>query len=199
MTFLNLLEYIGTIAFAISGAMVGIENRMDIFGVVMLGLTTAVGGGILRDAILGIHPPTIFNNPITLILAFAFALACFMSKPRACFKKAELSIQIMDAIGLGIFTVVGVETTLAYNNFFLSVFIGTLTAVGGGALRDIFAHIDLAIFTRHFYACTAIIGSITSFFLFKINDNLSIIVTFFVIFTLRMLAIKYKWNLPKAK
>lgn len=112
MTFLNLLEYIGTIAFAISGAMVGIENRMDIFGVVMLGLTTAVGGG---------------------------------------------------------------------------------------ALRDIFAHIDLAIFTRHFYACAAIIGSITSFFLFKINDNLSIIVTFFVIFTLRMLAIKYKWNLPKAK
>ena len=105
----------------------------------------------------------------------------------------------MDAIGLGIFTVVGVETTLAYNNFFLSVFIGTLTAVGGGALRDIFAHIDLAIFTRHFYACAAIIGSITSFFLFKINDNLSIIVTFFVIFTLRMLAIKYKWNLPKAK
>ena len=190
MTFLNLLEYIGTIAFAISGAMVGIENRMDIFGVAMLGL---------RDALLGINPPSIFNNPITLILAFAFALACFMSKPRAYFKKAELSIQIMDAIGLGIFTVVGVETTLAYNNFFLSVFIGTLTAVGGGALRDIFAHIDLAIFTRHFYACAAIIGSITSFFLFKINDNLSIIVTFFVIFILRMLAIKYKWNLPKAK
>ena len=93
MTFLNLLEYIGTIAFAISGAMVGIENRMDIFGVVMLGLTTAVGGGILRDALLGINPPSIFNNPITLILAFVFALACFMSKPRACFKKAELSIE----------------------------------------------------------------------------------------------------------
>ena len=75
MTFLNLLEYIGTIAFAISGAMVGIKNRMDIFGVAMLGLTTAVGGGILRDALLGINPPSIFNNPITLILAFAFALA----------------------------------------------------------------------------------------------------------------------------
>ena len=91
MTFLNLLEYIGTIAFAISGAMVGIENRMDIFGVVMLGLTTAVGGGILRDTLLGIHPPSIFNNPITLILAFVFSLACFKSKLRAYFKKAELT------------------------------------------------------------------------------------------------------------
>lgn len=199
MTFLNLLEYIGTIAFSISGAMVAIENKMDLFGVIMLGLTTAVGGGMMRDVILGINPPSIFNSPITLVIALVTAFVCFLSKCRTYVKKAKMSIQVMDAIGLAIFTIVGVEASLPYSNFLLSIFIGTLTAVGGGALRDIFAHSDLYIFTKHFYACAAIIGSIVAFFLFKINDNLAIIVTFGVILTLRLLAIKYKWNLPKAK
>lgn len=199
MLLLNLLEYIGTIAFSISGAIVAIKNKMDLFGVIMLGLTTAVGGGMLRDIILGIRPPSVFNSPFTLILAIITSFICFLSKIRTYLKKGELLIQIMDAVGLAIFTIVGVEASLKYQNLFLSLFIGTLTGVGGGALRDIFAHKDLYIFTKHFYACASIIGSLIAFYLFKIDNNLAIIISFLVIFTLRLLAIKYKWNLPKAK
>lgn len=199
MSLLTLLEYIGTVAFSISGAMVAIDNKMDIFGVVMLGLTTAVGGGMLRDVILGNNPPMIFNSPFTILLAIFVAVICFLPSVRKYIKKADITIQIMDAIGLAIFTIVGVETSIDYNNLLLSIFVGTLTGVGGGALRDIFAHNDLYIFTKHFYACAAIIGSIVCFYLFKINDNLSILVSFAVIFVLRLCAMKYKWNLPKAK
>lgn len=199
MTLLNLLEYIGTVAFSISGAMVAIENKMDIFGVVMLGLTTAVGGGMLRDVILGINPPSIFSNYFTIILAIITAIVCFLPRVRKYIKKADITIQVMDAIGLSIFTIVGVETSLSYNNFLLSIFVGALTGVGGGALRDIFAHNDLYIFTKHFYACASIIGAIVCFYLFKVNDNLSILVSFFIVFVLRICAMKYKWNLPKAK
>ena len=195
MSLLTLLEYIGTVAFSISGAMVAIDNKMDIFGVVMLGLTTAVGGGMLRDVILGNNPPMIFNSPFTIFVA----VICFLPSVRKYIKKADITIQIMDAIGLAIFTIVGVETSIDYNNLLLSIFVGTLTGVGGGALRDIFAHNDLYIFTKHFYACAAIIGSIVCFYLFKINDNLTILVSFAVIFVLRLCAMKYKWNLPKAK
>ncbi len=199
MSLLELFEYIGTIAFSISGAMVAIENKMDIFGVVMLALTTAVGGGMLRDIILGNNPPLIFNSPFTIMLAIGVGIICFLPSVRKYIKKADLTIQIMDSIGLAIFTVVGTETSIVYNNLLLSIFVGTLTGVGGGALRDIFAHNDLYIFTKHFYACACIIGAIVCFYLFKINDNLSILVSFIVIFVLRMLAMKYKWNLPKAK
>ena len=112
MSLLTLLEYIGTVAFSISGAMVAIDNKMDIFGVVMLGLTTAVGGGMLRDVILGNNPPMIFNSPFTILLAIFVAVICFLPSVRKYIKKADITIQIMDAIGLAIFTIVGVETSI---------------------------------------------------------------------------------------
>ena len=199
MSLLFIFEIVGTIAFAISGAIVAIKNEMDIFGVVMLGLTTSVGGGILRDITLGNVPPTVFGNCIFLIVAIIVSLIVFIPKVREYIIKLDALVQIMDAIGLAIFTVVGVEASLSYNNLLLSLFCGTLTGVGGGVVRDIFARTKLYVFTKHFYACASLIGALLSFYLFRINDNLAIIIGFIMIFSLRMIAWKYKWNLPKAK
>ncbi len=199
MSLLFILEILGTIAFAISGAIVAIKNEMDIFGVVMLGLTTAVGGGILRDITLGKTPPSVFDNYVFIIVAIVVSLVVFIPKVREYIIKFDALVQIMDAIGLAIFTVIGVETSLSYNNFLLSIFCGVLTGVGGGITRDIFARTKLYVFTKHFYACAALIGAIISFYLFKFNENVAIILGFIMIFSLRMVAWKYKWNLPKAK
>ena len=199
MSLLFIFEIVGTIAFAISGAIVAIKNEIDIFGVVMLGLTTSVGGGILRDITLGNVPPTVFDNYIFLIVAIIVSLIVFIPKVREYIIKLDALVQIMDAIGLAIFTVVGVEASLSYNNLLLSLFCGTLTGVGGGVVRDIFARTKLYVFTKHFYACASLIGALLSFYLFRINDNLAIIIGFIMIFSLRMIAWKYKWNLPKAK
>ena len=199
MSLLFIFEIVGTIAFAISGAIVAIKNEMDIFGVVMLGLTTAVGGGILRDITLGNVPPTVFSNYIFIIVAIIVSLIVFIPKVREYIIKLDALVQVMDAIGLAIFTVIGVEASLSYNNLLLSLFCGTLTGVGGGVVRDIFARTKLYVFTKHFYACASLIGALLSFYLFGINENLAIIVGFIMIFSLRMIAWKYKWNLPKAK
>lgn len=199
MNLLIIFEIIGTIAFSISGALVAIENDMDIFGVIVLGLTTAVGGGIIRDIILGINPPSIVNNSLYIILAIIVAIIVFLPNVRNYIKKYDYLVIVMDSIGLAIFTVIGVESSLSYNNLVLSLFTGVITGVGGGMLRDIFAKTNLYIFTKHFYACASLIGALFTYYAFKINNSLAIIGGFIVIFVLRMCAAKYKWNLPKAK
>lgn len=157
-----IIELIGTIAFSISGAMVGIRRKMDIFGVLVLGVVTAVGGGMMRDVILG-KTPSAFVKPIYVEVAVISALAPFLllsinkrlvhSKYQALY--AGLMF-LMDSVGLGIFTAVGVSTgwTAGYhdNMFFLS-FLGVLTGVGGGLLRDVMAGVPPYIFVKHVYAC----------------------------------------------
>lgn len=199
MNLLLIFEIIGTVAFSISGALVAIENDMDIFGVIVLGLTTAVGGGIIRDIILGIAPPNIVNDWLFIILAIVTALIVFLPGVRNYIKRFENLVTIMDSIGLAIFTVIGVSASLEYNNIVLSIFTGVITGVGGGVLRDVFARTSLYIFTKHFYACASLIGTTVTFYLFKLDYSLAVIFGFLIIFVLRMCAAKYKWNLPKAK
>ena len=157
-----IIELIGTIAFSISGAMVGIRRKMDIFGVLVLGVVTAVGGGMMRDVILG-KTPSAFVKPIYVEVAVISALAPFLllsinkrllhSKYQALY--AGLMF-LMDSVGLGIFTAVGVSTgwTAGYhdNMFFLS-FLGVLTGVGGGLLRDVMAGVPPYIFVKRNSGC----------------------------------------------
>lgn len=140
------LEMIGTIAFAISGAFVGIQKKMDLFGVTILAMTTAVGGGIVRDIILDVTPPAAFRNPVFAFSAIATGIIVFwFAKHPVKVHKPEIYesiLRITDAIGLGIFTVIGIEAAFIYGrgtNVFLAVFVGVATGVGGGLLRDIMA------------------------------------------------------------
>ena len=206
MQILFALEIIGTIAFAISGAVVGIQKKMDIFGVCILGLTASVGGGILRDLILNITPPAAFQNPAFAVTAILVSILFFIPAVRNAFehrKVYEALILIMDSIGLGLFTVVGVQVATAAmpeRNLFLITFVGVLTGVGGGLLRDVFAGNTPYIFIKHFYACASIIGAWTCALLWPLTGSAAAMIAgAAVTVILRLLAARFRWSLPRAK
>ena len=202
-----ILEIVGTVAFAISGAIVGIQKKMDIFGVSILGLTTAVGGGILRDLILNITPPAAFVDPVFAVTAIVVSILFFIPSVRATLeyrrKLYDLLILVMDSVGLGLFTVVGVRAAMNAgfaSNLFLATFVGVLTGVGGGILRDIFAGDMPYIFIKHFYACASIIGAWTCALTWRsLYEVPSMILGATAIVVLRLLAAHFRWSLPKAK
>lgn len=193
-----ILEIIGTIAFSVSGAVVGIKKKMDILGVATLGIITAVGGGILRDIIIGVVPPTAFRNPAYTLIAIAVAVLAFFPFVSRKINLDHFIWILADSIGLGAFTMIGVTSGTAFNNLFLEVFLGVLTGVGGGVIRDICSGDIPMIFVKHFYACPCIIGAIICAILNRYDPDLAIVVGFAVILILRLLAAKFKWHLPKA-
>lgn len=195
----SILEIIGTIAFSVSGAVVGIRKKMDILGVVTLGIITAVGGGILRDIIIGVVPPTAFCDPIYALIAIAVALLAFFPFISKKINLDHFIWVLADSIGLGAFTMIGVSTGTAFENLFLEVFLGVLTGVGGGVIRDICSGDLPMIFIKHFYACPCIIGAVICAVLNRYDPDLAIVVGFAVILILRLLAAKFKWHLPKAQ
>ncbi len=191
------LELLGTIAFAISGATVGIEAHMDILGVTVLGLTCATGGGIIRDLIIGKTPPNAFINPIYSIVAILVSLLMCLPFSRKIIKKNSFLLNTVDAIGLGLFTVVGTKMGLEYGGIFLQIFLGVITGVGGGILRDLFAMKIPQIFVKNFYAIPSIIGALIYVLIHSINNTLATILGVVVIVILRILAAKYRWHLPR--
>ncbi len=200
-------ELIGTVAFAASGAIEGIRKKMDVLGVCILGLTTAVGGGVLRDLILNITPPAAFQKPVYATTAFVVSLLLFARRTRSASYHAgvlyEKLLLVMDSIGLGIFTVVGLQvanTASVEANRFLAIFVGVLTGVGGGILRDMFAGNTPYIFIKHFYASASIIGAITCELLWPyIGEPIAMLIGAGSITLLRLLAAHYRWSLPKAE
>ena len=192
------LELIGIIAFAIVGAMAGIKKKMDIFGIVVIAGTNAVGGGIIRDVILGIVPPVAFKYPIYLIVSTAVALIVFIPAVRKKIHTDQWIITLMDSVGLGMFAVVGARAGAYTGNRFLMVFLGTITCVGGGIMKDLFCGEIPGIFVKHLYAVPAILGAILYVFLRGINETAAAVIAAAVIVFLRLLAAKFKWNIPRA-
>ncbi|MBQ6877947.1 MAG: trimeric intracellular cation channel family protein [Oscillospiraceae bacterium] len=201
-----IFELVGTVAFAFSGAMVGLSRKMDIFGVVVLGIVTAVGGGVIRDIVLGLTPPATFRNPIYIsvaiivsIILFIPGVRRFLFKKQNAFDKAML---FMDSLGLGIFTAVGIEVAYLaeHRSVFLLVFVGMITGIGGGVLRDVLSGNTPYIFVKHFYASASLIGALVSIFLWNnLGQSAGIIGCAFVVTALRLLAAKFRWSLPKAE
>lgn len=204
-TFILVIEILGTIAFAASGAMTGIQKKMDVFGVTILGLTTAVGGGIIRDLLIGNVPPQTFRNPIYATIAIITAIVIFLlgycGKLIYNTKAYEVLTFVMDSLGLGIFTVVGINTALEssgeFRNFLL-IFVGVLTGVGGGVLRDILAGNTPYIFVKHIYACASLAGALVCVYGIPYwGLHLSMIIGAVVVVLIRFLSAHYKWNLPR--
>ena len=203
------IEIIGTIAFASSGAMVGIKKQMDLLGVCVLGMTTAVGGGMIRDLILGVTPPVMFQNPTYALIAIAFSVLVFCGlyffQNKLTNKKVQgvydKLMMIFDSLGLGLFTVVGVTTAIniGYETTgFLQIFVGVLTGVGGGVLRDIMAGNTPYIFVKHVYASASILGAIVCVLVERWFGELpAMLIGAAVVFVIRILAAHYKWNLPR--
>ena len=204
-----LMEILGTIAFAASGAMVGIRKRMDIFGICVLGVVTAVGGGMIRDVILG-KLPSALQKPVYVEVSVVTALAIFIllyvkqdllsGKMGMFYDKTML---IMDSVGLGIFTTLGVMTGIdnGYEwNTFLLVFIGMLTGVGGGLMRDMMAGEEPYIFVKHIYACASLVGALGCVWIYREWGRLpAVFIGAFIVMAIRFLAAHYRWNLPHPK
>ena len=205
-TFLIIIESICVVAFAISGALVAIEKKMDIFGVTTMGLITSTGGGIIRDLILDITPPMSFQNPRVAIIAIITSIVFFFVRRKIKVQENEKTYNILmfitDSLGLGLFTVIGVQTAINAgfsDNYFLQVFVGILSGVGGGVLRDVLAGNRPYIFIKHFYANAALIGALICVLLWNIVGSFaSMLISATVIFVLRLLAAHYHWELPKA-
>lgn len=206
--FVFILEIIGTIAFAASGAMVAIQKDLDLLGIIVLGVTTAVGGGMIRDVILGIHPPVLFIKPVYVIVAIFSIIILFLLIKFNRFTISllhspfyENALNLLDAIGLGVFTVVGVNAARGtYEEYmFLKLFLGVITGVGGGILRDIMANETPAVLKKHVYACASIAGAVSYVFLSGLlGIDAAMIISILLVVAIRLLARHYMWNLPHA-
>ena len=210
--FIFLLEIVGTIAFASSGAMLGIRKNMDIFGVNVLGITTAVGGGCVRDLLLGIHPPKMFQNFAyvgTAILTSCLLFVVFFIKKELLestfLERYERVMSALDAVGLGIFNVMGIRTAMDlegshFDHWFLLVFVGVATGIGGGMMRDVMAGETPFVFIKHVYACAALIGAFLYIFLCRaVPDIGAMLVSSITVVAVRLLAAHYRWNLPRIR
>ena len=207
-TILTIFVLIGTVPAAISGAMLGIKKEMDMFGVAVLGLATGVGGGAIRDILLGITPPMMFRDPIFAFTAIGTAMLTFLRVVHKEFTRHpavyDMMMLLTDSVGIGVFTVVGVQTAYAQEqdySFFLIVFVGTLTGVGGGVLRDLLANrVPYILAKYHLYATACIVGAAVCALLWDVVGDLWAMVTGTVlIFLIRVLAAHFRWSLPKAQ
>lgn len=200
------LELIGTVAFAASGALTGLRKNMDIFGVAILGLTTAVGGGVVRDVILGNTPPATFRNPIYATAALLTTIFLFLPYIRKLLMRNQRMFDLclfwMDAIGLGIFTVTGIRVAYAHvpqSTLFLLIFVGVVTGAGGGLMRDVMAGDTPYIFVRHVYASASVAGAIVCGLAWHYLGELpSMLLGAGLVILIRALSRRFNWNLPRA-
>ena len=187
-------------AFAVTGAFKAIEKKSDIVGILLLATITGVAGGTIRDIIMGEFPNSI-TDPTYVVITVLSGITMFFLYSHL--KKHWNLFLKFDAIGLGIFTIIG--ATFAYNlfglNFLAIVLAGILTAVGGGILRDVFVNQVPIVFVKEFYASASFIGIVVFYLILYFGDELyyATITGIIITTSLRLIAMKYNWNLPRAK
>ena len=207
--FFNILTYIGVVSFAISGAIVAIDRETDIFGVVFLSFVTAFGGGMLRDIILNRGIPLFFTDYTGLIISCLItSLAVFFFAKlfkRSFIEDEKLLDRInnyIDAVGIGVFSVSGAEIALelGYTKPFVAIFMGVVTCIGGGMLRDIILGDVPFVLRKRIYALACIAGSSVFYILWYVGspEVVSMLAGAFTTFGIRILATIFKWNMPKA-
>ncbi|MFY9263170.1 MAG: trimeric intracellular cation channel family protein [Actinomycetaceae bacterium] len=194
---LTVLFVIGITAEAMTAALAAGRERMDLFGVIMLAEVTALGGGTVRDVVLGHYPLTWVKTPEYLIVvAVAALLTVFASKLMAYFRMIFLTA---DAVGLAVFTVVGINVALEMGyGFIIALVAATITGVFGGILRDVFSNRVPLVFRKELYAAVVLIGVIGYWIMryFDVPRDVNTIVTLLIVFIVRMLAVKFEWSLP---
>lgn len=205
---LSVLELVGTIAFAVSGTLTAIQKQLDLFGVVILSIVTAMGGGAIRDIFLGRTPPRMFFSHQYILSAIGVAVVLFFFFKNSRRRHPHLAVYVQplyvfcDALGLGIFSVTGTDMGIAsgyIDNLALCIFLGTITGVGGGVMRDIMCADIPAVLCRNIYAVAAALGSGIFYGMSFLNCNRvhSSLIAISCTTALRLLAWHYHWNLPR--
>ncbi|MFT5752945.1 MAG: putative membrane protein YeiH [Flavobacterium sp.] len=193
----QILDVIGVLVFAISGVLSGLNKKLDAFGVFIIAFVTSLGGGTLRDILIGKMPVGwMVDLKYLYLIVIAYFITVFFKK---YLEKLRISLFLFDSIGLGVFTIIGIERGIEYGlHPIICIALGTLTASFGGVIRDILCNEIPIIFRKEIYATVCILGGILFFVLQKINlnhDILYVITSLFMI-SFRLLSIKYKWCLP---
>lgn len=205
ISLVQIFDFVGTVAFAISGIRLASAKQFDWFGAYVVGVTTAIGGGTLRDLMLGVSPFWL-TNPFYLACS-AFALLWVIVFRRLLVRQNNTWF-IFDTIGLALFTVVGIEKTLTTVPadgtsfpFWAAIIMGTVTGAGGGVLRDVFINEVPLIFRKEIYALACVIGGLAYYAAYRygLSMNACSIICGVVVVSIRLLAVKYKLQLPIIK
>ena len=193
----QILDIIGTFVFAISGALTGWHKKLDPFGVFIIAFVTALGGGTLRDVLIGKAPVGwMLDLTYVYIIIIGFIATIVL---QARLEKLRISLFLFDTIGLGVFTIIGLEKGLEVGlHPIICIALGTMTASFGGVIRDILCNEIPIIFRKEIYATISISGGILFFVLneFKLNTDVLYVVTSLFMIIFRLLAVKNKWYLP---
>ena len=197
MSLFNIIDILGTAAFAISGALSAMNRRLDLFGIFIIAFVTAIGGGTLRDVLIGNTPVTWMQNTFYLyLIGFASLLAIIFRNKLNYLKR---SLFLFDTIGLGVFTIVGVETGIRVNlEPIVCVALGAMTGCFGGVIRDILCNEIPVIFRKEIYATASLLGGAIYMLLysFSVDSNIIYVVTTLIIIIIRLLVVKYQVSLP---
>lgn len=202
MNVLYFFDLFGTFAFAISGALLGVKKDMDIYGMFVLAVAVGVGGGTLRDMMLGRTPPFVLSDiNYMIIIATATLLVFFLNSVME--KSLPMkTLNVADALGLGVFTSIGASVAVSHNvEWYGVIFFGVMTATVGGMIRDTLAGEVPFVLKKEVYASASIIGGMVFVVIHKLgfNLNLNILITSIVVTLIRILAIYKDWHLPHFK
>ena len=197
LSLFNILDLLGTIAFAISGALSAMNRRLDLFGIFIIAFVTAIGGGTIRDILIGNTPVTWMENTIYIyVIGFVTILAIIFRKDLDHLKK---SLFLFDTIGLGIFTITGVEIGIQNNlSPIISITLGTMTGTFGGVVRDILCNEIPVIFRKEIYATACIVGGFAFILLYEMGvaQDFIYIATSLTVILIRLMAVKFQISLP---
>ena len=196
--FLQIINIAGTIAFAVSGAFAAMEKKLDPFGVMIISFVTAIGGGTLRDVLVGNLPVNWLTYTTPLIVIFFASLTTMLFG--SYIKHLATALFLFDALGLGLFTIVGVEVGTKFSfSAGICIALGTMTACFGGVIRDVLLNKVPLIFHKEIYALACIIGGTVYYFLkdSSIASDAAKIICILLIFAIRVVAVQYKLMLPR--
>jgi uncharacterized membrane protein YeiH len=196
-SFLAIIDILGTISFAVSGAFLAMEKKLDPFGVLVLAFVTAIGGGTLRDIMIGDLPVNWLRNEVTMIVILFSAIAAMVFG--SFLHRLTITLFSFDALGLGLFTIYGIEKGIEFHfGIGVAIALGTITACFGGVIRDVLLNNVPLIFRKEIYALACISGGLVYFLLKRMNvdPSLSKIICILLIFAIRIIAVYFKLSLP---
>lgn len=196
MNLFLVIDILGTIAFAVSGALTAMRMKMDIFGVFIIGFVTAVGGGTLRDVLIDANITWMRNLTFVYVIAIAVFLAVIFRQKLGYVRR---SLFLFDTIGLALYTIVGVQKGIAAGfPALVCIALGTMSACFGGVIRDILCNEIPVIFRKNIYATACIVGGVFYFLLMKttLSTDLVVIISGSAVITIRLLAVWFDWSLP---
>jgi|TARA_B110000977_G_C10906631_1_gene427507 uncharacterized membrane protein YeiH len=198
MEIVYVIDILGTFAFAISGALVALDKKFDIFGVIIIAFVTAVGGGMLRDVLINAHPINWIGDLNYLYTIFSAVLFTFLFKSKIAYLSKTMFL--FDTIGISVFTLLGLQKGLSYElHPLVALIMGMISAVFGGVLRDVLTAKIPLIFEKEIYASACLVGGVTYLVLnyFKVDENINFIISAFVVITIRAVAVKFSLELPR--